>query len=84
MGKCDYLCSEETDVIRNMKHMEITGQQDYLALNKQDIIILDIKHMRQGRRALRAHLLLRARRRGAVHRVTREEAQHPPGQGHLR
>ena len=24
-----------------MKHMEITGQQDYLALNKQDIIILD-------------------------------------------
>ena len=24
-----------------MKHLEITGQQDYLALNKQDIIILD-------------------------------------------
>lgn len=41
MGKFDYLCSEETDVIRNMKHMEITGHQDYLALNKQDIIILD-------------------------------------------
>ena len=41
LEKYDYLCSEETIIKRNMKHLEITGHQDYLALNKQDIIILD-------------------------------------------
>lgn len=41
LEKYNYLYREEKNINRNMKHLEITGQQDYLALNKQDIIILD-------------------------------------------
>ena len=68
MGKCDYLCSEETDVIRNMKHMEITGHQDYLALNKQDIIILDnIRDLPENSTYTTEHVLVMICTTGKIH-----------------
>ena len=68
MEKYDYLCSEETNNKRNMKHLEITGHQDYLALNKQDIIILDnIRDLPENSTYTTEHVLVMICTTGKIH-----------------
>lgn len=51
-----------------MRHLEITGQQDYLALNKQDIIILDdIRDLPENSTHTTEHVLVMICTTGKIH-----------------
>lgn len=51
-----------------MKHLEITGQQNYLALNKQDIIILDnIRDLPENSTYTTEHVLVMICTTGKIH-----------------
>ncbi len=68
MDKYDYLCSEETNIKRNMKHLESTGHQDYLALNEQDIIIMDnIRDLPENSTYTTEHVLVMICTTGKIH-----------------